>query len=83
MGANTTISMAQNVYIGLATTGSTSSAYTVTYDNVSVNSSASPAPAITSVSATTGSIGNQVVISGSGFGASQGSSIVLLHGTAG
>ena len=73
---------AQNIYIGLAVAGTTSSLYTATFDNASVTSSASPAPAITSVSATTGSIGSQVVISGSGFGASQGNSVVLLHGAA-
>src|SRR5205807_9765086 len=46
---------------------------------LSVNSTANPAPVITSVSATTGSIGSQVVISGSNFGTSQGSGVVLLN----
>ena len=75
-----TISMAQNVYIGLAvSSGNNSSLATATFDNVSISSAASPAPAITSVSATTGAIGSQVAISGSGFGASIGSSLVLLN----
>jgi hypothetical protein len=80
-GASQTIAMGQNVYIGLGvTSGSTTSLATATFDNVSLNSSAAPAPAITSVSAATGTIGAQVVISGSGFGASQGSSVVRLNG---
>lgn len=75
-----TISMAQNVYVGLAVSSdSTSSLATATFDNVSVSSTTSPAPAITSVSATTGAVGSQVEITGSGFGASISSSIVLLN----
>jgi regulation of enolase protein 1 (concanavalin A-like superfamily) len=81
VGTSVTINMAQNVYIGLGlSSGSTGSLYTATFDNVSVNSTASPAPLITSVSATTASVGSQVVISGSNFGASQGSGVVLLDG---
>jgi RHS repeat-associated protein len=80
--ASQTITMAQNVYIGLAVaSGSSATAYGGTFDNVSVSSVAAPAPAIASVSATTGSVGSQVVISGSGFGASQGSSVVFLNDT--
>ena len=83
VGTTQTINMAQNVYIGLAvSSGSTTNTYTETFDNVSVSTTASPAPAITGVSATTGSVGSQVVISGTGFGASQGSSVVLLNGSA-
>jgi regulation of enolase protein 1 (concanavalin A-like superfamily) len=81
VGTSQTISMAQNVYIGLAVSANSNSAVaTATFDNVSINSTAAPAPIIASVSATTGSIGSQVVISGSGFGASQGSSVVMLNG---
>ena len=80
VGTSQTITMAQNVYVGLAAnSGSTTALTTATFDNVSVNSAAAPAPVITSVSATTGSIGNQVAISGTGFGASQGSSMVTLN----
>jgi regulation of enolase protein 1 (concanavalin A-like superfamily) len=47
-----------------------------------VSSAAAPAPVITGVSATTGSVGSQVVISGTGFGGTQGGSAVLLNGVA-
>lgn len=80
LGTSQTITMAQNVYVGLAVSSrSTSSLATATFDSVSVNSATAPAPVITAVSATTGSIGSQVVISGSGFGTSQGNSVVLLN----
>src|SRR6267154_463738 len=83
LGASQTVSMAQNVYVGLAVSNrTTSSLATATFDSVSVSSGAAPAPVITGVSATTGTIGSQVVISGSGFGASQGGSGVLLNGAA-
>ncbi|MGB7154128.1 MAG: IPT/TIG domain-containing protein [Candidatus Acidiferrales bacterium] len=80
LGSTQTISMAQDVYVGLAVSSENNSTLaTATFDNVSVNPTASPAPSITSLSATTGSIGSQVTISGSGFGASQGSSLVTLN----
>ncbi len=76
-----TISMAQNVYIGLAvSSNSNSSVATATFDNVSISSAVSPAPVITGLSATTGPIGSQVAIAGSGFGASQNGSVVTLNG---
>jgi pro-kumamolisin-like protein/IPT/TIG domain-containing protein len=82
LGTSQTISMAQNVFVGLAvTSGSTSALATATFDNVSVNSAAAPAPVISSVSATTGSIGSQIEITGMGFGATQSGSVVLLNGT--
>ena len=78
--ANQTINMPTNVYVGLVVdSGIPSSLATVTFDNVSVNSSAAPAPVITSVSATTGAIGSTVVITGSNFGASQEGSVVTLN----
>jgi RHS repeat-associated protein len=81
VGTSQTVSMAQNVYVGLAvSSGSTGALYTGTFDCVSINSNVNPAPVITSVSATTGSIGSQVVISGTNFGAPQGSGVVLLNG---
>src|SRR5260370_41097549 len=84
LGASQTVSMAQNVYVGLAVSSRTTSALaTATFDSVSLSSAAAPAPVITAVSATTGSIGSQVVISGSGFGATQGGSALLLNGAAG
>jgi len=83
LGTSQTVSMAQNVYVGLAVSSrTTSSLATATFDSVSLSSVAAPAPVITAVSATTGSIGSQVVITGTGFGASQGGSAVLLNGGA-
>src|SRR5467141_1788809 len=83
LGTSQTVSMAQNVYVGLAVSNrTTSSLATATFDSVSVSTAGSPAPVITAVSATTGSIGSQVVISGTGFGATQGGSAVLLNGAA-
>lgn len=80
IGSPQTITMAQNVYVGLImASGSTSSLAAGTFDNVSVSSATMSAPIITSVSATTGGVGTQVVINGSGFGASQGTSLVTLN----
>ena len=78
-----TVTMAQNVYVGLGvSSGSTGSLATASFDNVSVSSSALQAPVITTVSASTVSIGSQIVITGSGFGAAQGNSLVYLNGSA-
>ena len=80
MGTSQTINMAQTVYIGLAVTnGSNTGLATATFDSVSVNPSDNPAPLIAGVSATTGSIGSQVVITGTGFGATQSGSSVMLN----
>jgi len=75
VGTTQTITMAQNVYVGLAVTLSSSTAL---FDNVSISTTAVPAPIITNVSATTGAVGSQVVITGSHFGSSQGNSAVML-----
>src|SRR5581483_5393326 len=75
VGTSQTIAMAQNVYIGLAVAGAS---VTASFDNVSINSAANPAPMISSLSATTGSTGSQVVITGSHFGTTQGNSAVFL-----
>ena len=81
VGTTQTISMAQNVYIGLAVSSdTTSSLSTATFDNVSITTPTVPAPVITGVSATTGSIGSQVVITGEGFGLTQSTSAVMLNG---
>jgi YD repeat-containing protein len=80
LGSSQTISMAQNVFAGLAVnSGSNSALATATFDNVSVSSAAAPAPVITSLSATTGPIGSQVTVNGLNFGASQGGSLVTLN----
>ncbi len=82
VGMTQTISMAQSVYVGLAVSGNTSSSLsTATFDGVSINTTADPTPVITVVSATTGSIGSQVTITGSNFGASQGAGLVTVNGS--
>ena len=74
--------MTTNVYIGLGLSSDiNTSLATATFDNVSVTSVAAPAPIITSLSATTGPAGSQVIIYGTNFGASQGSSVVRLNGS--
>lgn len=83
LGASQTVNMATSVYVGLAVSNrNTTSTATATFDSVSVSSTAAPAPVITGVSATTGSVGSQVVIGGTGFGATQSGSTVLLNGAA-
>jgi len=78
-----TITMASNVDVGLAVSSqNNSSLATATFDNVSVSSTAGAAPVITSLSATTGTVGSQITISGSGFGSPQGNSLVTLNGAA-
>jgi RHS repeat-associated protein len=80
LGPSQTISMASNAYAGLVVeSGSGGSLVTATFDNVSVSSAATPTPVITSVSATTGSVGSPVTINGTGFGASQAGSVVTLN----
>src|SRR5579863_4169693 len=74
------ISMQDPIYVGLAVNSNSSSTlYNATFDNVSISSSSSIAPLITGLSSTNGAVGSQVVISGSGFGASQGNSLVYLN----
>jgi hypothetical protein len=81
MGTTQTVTMAQNVYIGLAVTGgSTSSPATAAFDHVSTTASGMSLPCIASLSATSGDIGNPILITGSGFGSTQGSNQVLLNG---
>jgi RHS repeat-associated protein len=81
IGSTQTISMATNVYVGLGvSSNSTSSLTTATFDNVSVSTPSNPGPVVTSLSATTGPVGTQVGIFGSGFGASQNGSAVTLNG---
>src|SRR5438046_1732172 len=82
-GTSQTVIRSSSVSVGLAVTNRTaSSVATATFGSVSRSSGAAPAPVITAVSATTGSIGSQVVLTGSGFGATQGGSVVLLNGAA-
>jgi hypothetical protein len=80
IGTPVTIAMATNAYIGIAMCEPSGYLDTATFDNVSINSTANPAPVITGLSATTASIGSQVVIGGNNFGAAQAGSVVLLKG---
>jgi hypothetical protein len=81
VGTNQTINMGQNVYVGLGvSSGNTASVATSTFDSVSINSTAAPAPVISSVAPNTGAIGTPAVISGTGFGTSQNGSSVTLNG---
>ena len=81
IGSAQTIAVAGSVYVGLAlNSGSTSGLATAAFDNVSITSTAALVPSISAISATTGSIGSAVTITGSNFGASQGSSSALLNG---
>ena len=77
-GASATVTMAQTVYVGLTVSGG-SLLQNATFDSVSINSTATPAPVITGVSTTTASVGTQVEVTGNNFGATQGGSLVLLN----
>jgi IPT/TIG domain len=81
IGATQTIAMAQSVFIGLAVASDDNTKLAIaTFDNVSISTVAAPAPNISGISPTTGPVGTQVTISGSGFGLSQGGSTVTLNG---
>jgi hypothetical protein len=80
VSSSETISMAQSVYVGLFVSNrNTGSLATATFDSVSINSTAAPAPVISSISSTTASIGSEVLITGSGFGAAQNGSLLTLN----
>ena len=81
VGTSQTISMATSVYIGLAVTSTTTSSLAAaTFDNVSIIPGTSAL--ITGISPSGGGIGVPVTITGSSFGATQGSSSVLFNGAA-
>jgi hypothetical protein len=80
-GSGIPIALGSSIDVGLAVTSQNSSqSVTATFDNVSVSSSTAPAPVISSVSATSGQVGSPVMLTGTGFGSSQGASIVFLNG---
>jgi YD repeat-containing protein len=83
VGTSQTIAMAPNVYMGLAVSGTTSSPYSATFDNVSTTSTGGGGdlPIISLLSPTAGGIGSSVTISGSSFGSIQGSSTLSFNGT--
>jgi regulation of enolase protein 1 (concanavalin A-like superfamily) len=73
--------MTAAVYIGLAvSSGQNSALANAAFDNVSLSTPAAPAPVLSSLSPASATTGSQVVLSGSGFGTSQGSSVVRLNG---
>jgi RHS repeat-associated protein len=83
LGSSVAISLTSSIYVGLAVSSANDpSLATATFDNVSISSAATPAPAITSQSASTGSIGSAVSVNGTGFGSTQGSSFLSLNGSA-
>ena len=82
LGTTQLLTMGQNAFAGLSVDSRDTILATATFDNVSITTSTITPPTITSVSATTGNVGTQVTLTGSGFGTTQGSSIVLLNGTA-
>jgi YD repeat-containing protein len=82
VGTPVLLTMGQNAYIGLSVDSrSTGVAATATFDNVSITSSATTPPLISTVSATTGKSGTQITLTGTGFGSSQTNSLALLNGT--
>jgi RHS repeat-associated protein len=72
-GPTTTVSMAQNVYIGISQSGS----QTATFDNVTVTVGTSPF--VSGVTPVIGTIGTPVTITGSNFGQTQGTSAVTFN----
>jgi RHS repeat-associated protein len=85
VGSSQTVSMTQNVYVGLAVTSSDATALaTVTFDNLSTSFAPEVlGPSVTNLSPTGGLPGTTVTITGANFGASQGSSSVTFNGTPG
>jgi hypothetical protein len=80
LGSTQTISMAASVYIGMAVTSNNNSVLaTASFDNVSLTTGATAPPVITSLSGSEVRVGDQVTISGSGFGNTQGSSTVYVN----
>jgi hypothetical protein len=80
VGTTQTITMALNVYIGLAVSANNNSVLaTATFDNVSISTGTTPAPNIQSITPAAGPVGTTVVITGTGFGATQAGSLVTLN----
>jgi len=76
------ISMAATIDVGLAVdSGNTYTIGTATFDNVSITSGTPyPTPMVTSITPTYGGIGASVTVTGSIFGATQGSSSIRFNG---
>ncbi|MBS1841815.1 MAG: IPT/TIG domain-containing protein [Acidobacteria bacterium] len=83
LGTSVTITMGSTAYAGLFVSGGGGwSLSSGSFDDVQVTSTSAPGPIISGISATTGSVGASVNVWGSGFGASQMNSAVLVNGTA-
>src|SRR6185312_16492310 len=83
ISSNQPFTMGSNAYIGLiVSSNSSSNSATLSFDYVSVTQTSPAAPQINTLSRTTGQVGDQVLISGTGFGAYQGSSTAVLNGAA-
>ena len=75
-----TISMATNVYIGLAVSSDGSDLATATFDHVAISNAAGViTPSITSLTPSAAPIGGQITIQGTSFGSSQSSSTVQFN----
>jgi regulation of enolase protein 1 (concanavalin A-like superfamily) len=82
IGTSQSITMAQNVYVGLLTCAQdmyNSTLDTATFDNVALTIGTTPV--VTGTSPSFGAVGSLVTISGSGFGTTQGTSTVTFNGT--
>ena len=79
VGSSQTINMGQSVYVGLAASSqSTSTLMTASFDNVSITSGTMPT--VSGISPTYGGIGASVTITGSNFGSTQGTSTISFNG---
>jgi RHS repeat-associated protein len=78
---STTITMATNVYIGMAVSSFTSSDLaTATFDHVAIsNSTSPPSPVISSLTPSSAPIGGKLTIAGTSLGSSQSSSMVQFN----
>lgn len=81
IGSSQTITMATNVYIGLAVASNSSSLATGTFDNV-VITSGEALPTVTGVSPSSGTASTSVTVYGASFGSTQGSSTLTFDGAA-
>jgi RHS repeat-associated protein len=83
MGSTQTITMAQNVYVGLVVNSAgTTGLATANFDNVSVMAGTPyPTPVVTSVTPSNAGFGYSITIAGSNFGSSQGASKLYFNGS--
>jgi len=86
IGSSQAISMVQTVYIGLGVASGSNQApsdlATATFDNVSVTAGTGTGPNLSALSPTWGSVGQSVTVTGTNFGASQGTSTIKFNGLA-